>query len=117
MSTHSNSSPSHHPIRITAKCPIRTTLELIGGKWKLLIIHQLQNGPHRFSELKRLIPDISDKMLTHELSILTESGLVVRKKHTSTATYVEYILDKRGERVKPVIDAMINFAQQYVKGG
>lgn len=117
MPTSPNPNQDPSPIRITARCPIRTTLELIGGKWKLLIIHQLQNGPHRFSELKRLIPEISDKMLTHELAILTESGLVSREAHKSSAPFVEYSLDKRGELVKPVIDEMVNFAQGYVKQG
>ena len=106
-----------NPIRITARCPIRTTLELIGGKWRLLIIHQLQNAPLRFSELKRMIPEISDKMLSHELAILTESGLVIRKEHKAAAPVVEYSLDKRGELVKPVIDEMVNFAQGYLKQG
>jgi DNA-binding HxlR family transcriptional regulator len=66
-------------IKVTARCPIRTTLELLGGKWKLLIVFQLAAKAQRLSELKRMLPDISEKMLIQELKNLCDSKLVIRK--------------------------------------
>ena len=66
-------------IQITARCPIRTTLELLGGKWKLLIIQQLRSGEKRSHELRELLPDISEKMLFQELKLLLESGLISKE--------------------------------------
>ena len=56
-------------VNVTLRCPIRTTIELVGGKWKLLILFQLSIRPFRLSELKRQIPDISEKMLIQELNL------------------------------------------------
>ncbi|ADR21322.1 hypothetical protein MATR_10490 [Marivirga tractuosa] len=68
-----------HKIQITARCPIRTTMELLGGKWKLLIIQQLKSGKKRSHEIKELLPDISEKMLFQELKSLLESGLISKE--------------------------------------
>jgi DNA-binding HxlR family transcriptional regulator len=100
-------------INITARCPIRTTLELIGGKWKLLILFQLAEQPLRFSELKRQIPDISEKMLIQELKTLAESKLVNRINHGEVPPRVEYELTERGRHALPLIEEMRNFALAY----
>lgn len=100
-------------IYITARCPIRTTLELLGGKWKLLILHQLYNKTLRLSELKSLIPDISEKMLIQELKILVDSGLVDRNNFGEVPPRVEYSLTLKGRNVKPLIEQMVLFARQY----
>jgi DNA-binding HxlR family transcriptional regulator len=100
-------------LKITARCPIRTTSDLIGGKWKLLILFQLALEPLRPSQLKRLIPDISEKMLIQELKALTESNLVIRKNFGEIPPRVEYELTSVGHKIMPLIDEMKNFATEY----
>ncbi len=104
---------SEQAIKLTAKCPIRTILELIGGKWKLLILFQLANKPLRLSELKRLIPDISEKMLIQELKTLVDSRLVERKNFGEVPPRVEYELKPIGQKILPLISEMVNFAIEY----
>ena len=101
-------------IYTTARCPIRTTLELVGGKWKLLIMHQLYAQPLRLSALKALIPDISEKMLIQELKILVDSGLVHRKNFGEVPPRVEYALSTKGENIRPLIEEMVKFANLYM---
>ena len=101
------------PIIITARCPIRTTLELLGGKWKLLIIFQLAQQPARLSELRRQLPDISEKMLIQELKTLIEHDLVARTNYGEVPPRVDYRLTDKGRLALPLIEAMRNFALQY----
>ncbi len=104
-------------IYVTARCPIRTTLELVGGKWKLLILRQLYVGPLRLSALKASIPDISEKMLIQELKTLVENDLVHRHNYGEVPPRVAYRLTARGEEVKPLIGEMIAFAGRYGEAG
>jgi DNA-binding HxlR family transcriptional regulator len=99
--------------KYTALCPVRTTQELIGGKWKLLILFQLKDGAVRPSQLRRMIPDISEKMLIQELKNLVDSSLVIRINYREIPPRVEYQLTENGKRVLPLIDAMVLFAEQY----
>lgn len=100
-------------IKVTARCPIRTTLELVGGKWKLLILFQLNKKPLRLFELKIQIPDISEKMLIQELKILTDSNLVVRNNFGEVPPKVEYFLTEKGKNILPLIEQMKIFAEKY----
>jgi len=100
-------------LKVTAKCPIRTTTELLGGKWKLLILFQLAPQPLRPSELKRIIPDISEKMLIQELKTLGDDNLVVRKNFGEVPPRVEYELTPIGRKIMPLIAEMRNFAIEY----
>ena len=100
-------------IKVTARCPIRTTLELVGGKWKLLILFQLADKPLRLSELKRQIPDISEKMLIQELKNLIDSRLVERKNFGEVPPRVEYELKQIGHKIIPLIKEMKKFADEY----
>lgn len=100
-------------IKVTPRCPIRTTQELIGGKWKLLIVFQLAAKPLRLSELRRSIPDISEKMLIQELKNLTNSNLVDRHNFGEVPPRVEYKLTPIGHKILPLITEMKNFAQHY----
>ncbi|HEV7346891.1 helix-turn-helix domain-containing protein [Telluribacter sp.] len=102
-------------IFVTARCPIRTTLELVGGKWKLLILQQLYDKVLRLSELKSLIPDISEKMLIQELKTLVDSGLVHRENFGEVPPRVEYSLTDKGKNIKPLIEEMLHFAELYEK--
>lgn len=103
----------NYKIYITPRCPIRTTLELIGGKWKLLILHQLYDKKLRPSELKTLIPDISEKMLIQELKILVDSKLVIRNNYGEVPPRVEYTLTDKGKNIKPLLEQIVAFAKQY----
>lgn len=102
-------------LKVTARCPIRTTTELLGGKWKLLILFQLAPQGLRPSQLKKLIPDISEKMLIQELKKLCDNGLVVRKNYGEVPPRVEYELTSIGHKIMPLIKEMRNFAIEYEK--
>ncbi|WP_235299378.1 winged helix-turn-helix transcriptional regulator [Portibacter marinus] len=101
-------------IYVTPRCPIRTTSELIGGKWKLVILQQLLTHDElRLSELKRLIPDISEKMLIQELKILVMNDLAKRKDYDEFPPRVAYSISDRGQHIAPLIKEMVSFAQKY----
>lgn len=105
---------SAEKIHVTARCPIRTTLELVGGKWKLIILQQLLDHDElRLSELKELIPDISEKMLIQELKTLKDSGLVNRRNYGEVPPRVGYSITAKGKNIKPLILEMIGFARRY----
>ncbi|SFQ52350.1 winged helix-turn-helix transcriptional regulator [Hymenobacter arizonensis] len=101
-------------ITLTPGCPVRTTMEMLGGKWRLLILHQLAAGPLRFGALRRLVPDISEKVLVHELRHLADSGLVLRTNHGEVPPRVEYHLTDLGRLALPVLAAVGEFGQAYV---
>jgi DNA-binding HxlR family transcriptional regulator len=100
---------------VRPRCPIRTTMELIGGKWKLLIIFGLAPQALRLSQLKKRIPDISEKMLIQELKLLVESELVERIDHQEAPPRVTYQLTDKGRKVLPLIEEMRHFATEYEK--
>ncbi len=102
-------------LKVTARCPIRTTLDLLGGKWKLLILYQLVPQPLRPSELKRLIPTISEKMLIQELKNLCDNRLVVRENYGEVPPRVVYELSPVGHKIMPLIAEMRKFALEYDK--
>lgn len=102
------------PVAITPRCPIRTTLELVGGKWRLLVLHQLSAGPVRFGELKRLLPGISEKILVQELRVLTDAGLLSRHNYGEVPPRVEYALTDTGRAALPLVAAAASFGQQYL---
>jgi len=83
--------------KITTSCPIERALHFIGGKWKLCIIQRLSNQTYRFNELKRTIPDISQKVLTQELRELEVSGFISRKVYPDKLPKVEYSLSDEGK--------------------
>ncbi len=101
--------------KVTARCPIRTTLELIGGKWKLLIVYQIGDNSVRLSELKKQIQDISEKMLIQELKKLVDSNLVDRHNHGEVPPKVTYTLTENGKKIIPLIDIMGKFGVDYIK--
>ncbi|SHJ08004.1 transcriptional regulator, HxlR family [Hymenobacter daecheongensis DSM 21074] len=101
-------------LTITPRCPIRTTLELVGGKWRLLVLHQLHPVPCRFSALKSRLPDISEKVLVQELRQLAQAGLVVRRAYGEVPPRVEYALTPLGEQALPLIGAIASFGQHYL---
>ena len=102
-------------INVTARCPIRTTLELLGGKWRLLIIHQIGDETVRFGELKRRLPDISEKMLVQELKTLVDYDLVIRHSYGEVPPRVDYRLTEQGKRALLLIEHIREFGLEYVK--
>ncbi len=94
-------------------CPVRKSLDVIGGKWRLLIIGQFfQKKFHRFSELKRLVPEISEKMLNQELKYLIEQKILVKKSYPETPPRVEYSLTQLGENALPFIGMLAEFGNK-----
>ena len=96
-------------------CPVETTLMLIGDKWKVLILWNLMNGTMRFGELKKSIGHVSQKVLTSQLRQMEESGLLTRKVYAEVPPRVEYTLTDLGCSLKPIMDAMWTWGEQYQK--
>jgi DNA-binding HxlR family transcriptional regulator len=88
-------------------CPMELTMEVIGGKWKILILWQLQTGgAKRYGELRNLLTGITHKMLTQQLRELEDFGIIHREVYQVVPPKVEYWLTERGERLTPVLQAM-----------
>ncbi len=94
-------------------CSVEVTLDLIDGKWKGVILFHLQGGTQRFGELKRRMPGITQRMLTKQLRALEDNGLILRKVYPEVPPRVEYTLSETGQRLKPVIDALRNWGEDY----
>jgi len=94
-------------------CPVDFTLTLLSGKWKLLTLHKLREGTHRFTELERVLPAISPRMLVKVLRELEEYGLVRRVVHSAVPPKVEYSLTETGYSVVPLIGALRDWGTQY----
>lgn len=103
------------PKKITAGCPIRTTLEMLGGKWRLLIIHEIGHEPRHYSDLRQAIPDISEKMLVQELKNLIDNDLVERRSHREGRTRVTYALTANGHRALALVEPIRTFGLDYTK--
>ena len=95
-------------------CPVRTTLNVLGGKWKLLILSYLLNEPRRYGELRRLIPEITEKMLIQELRDLETDGIVARTVHQVVPPRVDYSLTEQGQRVRSVFAELLGWGIQYL---
>ncbi len=96
-----------------SECPVEVTLSLLSSKWKTLIIRELLTGTKRFSEIKRALPGVTQKMLTQSLRGLEEDGLIERKIFPVVPPKVEYKLSDLGWSLSPVIDTMRTFGTHY----
>lgn len=96
------------------RCSIRKAMALIGSKWKMVLIGCLRDGVQRYGELKRLIPDISEKMLIQELKDLVEVGLVERTAYPEVPPRVEYRLTEKGQKAIPVLEMVEKFGCEYM---
>ncbi|GHO90664.1 putative HTH-type transcriptional regulator YdeP [Reticulibacter mediterranei] len=94
-------------------CPVEATLDVIGGKWKGVILYKLLEQPRRFSELKRELPTITQRMLTLQLRELEEDGIVHREIYKEIPPRVEYSLTDFGKTLKPILLAMLTWGDQY----
>jgi len=95
-------------------CPVVATLDLIGGKYKAVILWHLVDGTRRFGELRRLIPQATAKMLTQQLRELEDSQLVIRTVYPVVPPKVEYQLSDFGRSIKPILDAMCDWGTDYL---
>jgi DNA-binding HxlR family transcriptional regulator len=96
-------------------CPVTYTITLIGGRWKPIILWSLVHGTHRFSELKRGIPMITEKMLTQQLRELEADGLVARQVYQEVPPKVEYSLTPLGQSLQPVLESMLRWGVTQLK--
>lgn len=96
-------------------CPFATTQKVLTGKWNLVIIYQLSTGTKRFNELNRLIPDVTQTILTKHLRQLEKDGIIERKVYAEVPPRVEYRLSPMGESFKSVLDAVEIWGQEYIE--
>lgn len=96
------------------QCSMELTLDLIGGKWKALILWHLRENTLRFSELRRELPQVTQKMLTQQLRELEDSGLVLRHIYTQVPPKVEYSLSDAGRSLLPILAMLCEWGVNYV---
>ena len=94
-------------------CPVEITMGLIGEKWKVLIVRDLLTGTKRFGELKKSVSGITQKVLTNNLRQMEASGLVKRKVYAEVPPRVEYSLTETGLSLKPILDSMVQWGNNY----
>ena len=94
-------------------CPVATTVQLIGSKWKLLIMRNLLERPWRFNELKKNLVGISQKVLTDSLRSMEEDGIITRTVYPEVPPHVEYALSDLGESMRPILTAMLEWGTNY----
>ncbi|WGS54131.1 helix-turn-helix transcriptional regulator [Paraburkholderia sp. D15] len=90
-------------------CSVEESMRLLGGRWRLLLVSYLLDGPKRFSDLRRDVPGISQRMMTLDLRALEQAGLIQRTVYAEVPVKVEYRLTEDGERLRPVVDVMQEF--------
>ena len=95
-------------------CPLTAALSAIGGKWNLIVLYWLDLESRRFNELRRLMPDISHKVLTETLRGLEREGLITRVVHSEIPSHVEYRISAYGETVRPLIQAVRSWGRGHL---
>ena len=95
-------------------CPVEATLDLIGGKWKGVVLYHLSDEVLRFNEIRRRLSGITQRMLTKQLRELEESGLIVRKVYAEVPPKVEYRLSHKGRTLQPVISALHKWGEAHL---
>jgi DNA-binding HxlR family transcriptional regulator len=99
-------------LRKSYGCPVELSLELLGGKWKSVILARLKDRPLSYGELRALIPDLSDKVLTERLKGLQAQGLVTRTSCPGKPARLSYTLTERGKSLRPVLQALYDWGEQ-----
>ena len=94
-------------------CPIETTLDVLGGKWKGMVLHRLLHGTLRFNELRRLLPHVTQRMLTRQLRELERDGVIGRKVYAEVPPRVEYSLTPFGLSLEPILLMMEEWGHRY----
>jgi DNA-binding HxlR family transcriptional regulator len=96
------------------QCPLTAAMNAIGGKWSLICLYWLNSGMRRFNELRRLMPDISHKVLTQTLRNLEEEGLTSRKVYAEVPPRVEYRMARHGETVLPILQSVRSWGHEHL---
>ena len=97
-------------------CPVEATLDVIGGKWKVVILfHLTHDGTHRFAVLRRKIPGVSERMLTQQLRELEDDGIVHREVYAEVPPKVEYSLTEYGKTLRPITEVMCEWGKRHIK--
>lgn len=94
-------------------CPVATTVQLIGSKWKLLIMRNLLTRPWRFNELRNSLQGISQKVLTDSLRAMEKDGIIIRTVYPEVPPHVEYSLSDLGESMRPILNSMEVWGKSY----
>lgn len=97
-----------------AECAVACTADIIGSKWTAIIVHDLSEGPRRFSELERACPGISPRTLSERLDMLERQGIVARESYPESPPRVEYELTAKGDALRPIIHAMSEFGHAWL---
>jgi len=97
-----------------ASCSVAACAEIIGAKWTAILVHDLSEGPRRFSELERACPGISPRTLSERLRVLEHDSIVVRHSYAETPPRVEYELTDKGEALLPIIEQMRRFGHAWL---
>lgn len=95
------------------ECPVATTVQLIGNKWKLLIIRNLLQRPWRFNELQKSLDGVSQKVLTDSLRSMEADGIITRTVYAEVPPRVEYALSELGESMRPILNFMQVWGENY----
>lgn len=111
MAKKKESSTNNFNNNILAKCPMSSTIELIGGRWKTIILYQLRYEPLRFGQLRKILVSTTEKMLAQQLKQLELDGLVIRDAKEIIPPHVEYYLSEKGRTLLPVLEAMAKWGE------
>src|SRR5712691_8187379 len=103
-----------NPVHEAANCAVAASAEIIGAKWTALLVHDLSEGPRRFSELERSCCGISPRTLSERLRALEQEGFVGRQSYPESPPRVEYSLTDKGRSLLPIIDAMREFGHSWL---
>jgi len=95
------------------QCPVVSAIDVLGGKWTIIILYQLRGKTLRFGELKRLIPKITQKMLTHQLRDLENNKMITRKVYAEVPPRVEYTPTELADKLNPVLDLLCQWGEEY----
>ena len=94
-------------------CPVRRSLEILGGKWAFTIIYSLFEGTKRFKELERSIEGINTRMLVKELKLMEKHEIVTRVAHATIPPTVEYTLTEKGKNLRPILEELYKWGKEY----
>jgi DNA-binding HxlR family transcriptional regulator len=103
-----------NPVHESTTCSVAACAEIIGAKWTALLVHDLSEGPRRFSQLEHSCAKISPRTLSERLRVLEDEGIVLRRSYPESPPRVEYALTDKGQALLPIIDAMREFGHDWL---
>jgi DNA-binding HxlR family transcriptional regulator len=98
-------------------CPVEATIGVVGGKWKPMILLQLKDGPRRFNELRRLLPHITQRMMTLQLRALERDAIIIRTDFQENPPRVEHAFSEKGRSLGPILEAMEHWGEGLRREG